>query len=382
MKYFMLVWAGLWRRQTRTLLTMLSIVVAFLLFGLLQGFSQGMNGIYKNLDVDRLYVQSRINITETIPIAGLTRVQSVPHVAAVTHWTYFGGFFRDSQNPLPLFAADIASLFKVYKDLKLPPEQLDTMLKTRTGMIVGKDLAERFNWSVGDRIPVGTFLWTQKSGSSNWSFDLVGIVDTSAYGAALASSAFVNYAYFNEARSFARDRVHFYVVRLDDPRLGQQVSKDIDALFENSANETKTQSEQAWAQAQMKQVADIDLIVNSIVGAVLFTLLFLTANTMGQSVRERVPELAVLKALGYSDAKVLTLVLVEAALVCIVSSLIGLLLAALVYTGLRSYFGQVLLPLVVVLAGIAIAIVLALVSGLPPALRAKRLKVVDALAGR
>jgi putative ABC transport system permease protein len=383
MKYFMLIWAGLWRKKARTILTMLSIVIAFLLFGLLQGINQGMKSVYENLNVDRMYVQSRINMTDGLPISYAQQIKSVPHVASVTHWTYFGGFFRDAQNALPVFATDAETLLKVYKEMKLPKEQLEAMLHTRTGALIGKEIADKYGWKVGDRIPIGTSIWTQKTGGNTWQFDIVGIIDVSAYGQGTGFPSFyINFDYFDEARAFGNGVIHYYILSLDDPRRGDEVGKAIDALFANSSNETKTQSEQAWAQSQIKQVADINFIVNSIVGAVLFTLLFLTANTMMQSVRERIPELAVLKTLGFSDSKVLVLVLLESVALCVFASLLGLGLARMAFGGLTALFGDVSLPIVVIESGIAIAIALALVSGLPPALRAKRLNIVDALAGR
>ncbi len=381
MKYFMLVWAGLWRKKTRTILTMLSIVIAFLLFGLLQGINQGMNSVYHNLNVDRMYVQSRISMTDGLPIAYLQRIKTVEHIAAATHWTYFGGFYRDAQNALPVFATDVEQLFKVYKEMKLPKDQYEAMLHTRTGAIIGKSIADRYGWKIGDRIPVGTSIWTQKTGGSTWQFDIVGIIDLSAYGGGFPSF-YINYDYFDEARAFGNGNIHYYILGLDDPRKGDEVGAAVDALFANSTNETKTQSEQAWAQSQIKQVADVNFIVNSIVGAVLFTLLFLTANTMMQSVRERIPELAVLKTLGFSDTKVLVLVMLESIALCVFASLLGLLFARGAFGMMGALFGRLSLPLIVVETGVAIALILALVSGLPPAIRAKRLNIVDALAGR
>jgi putative ABC transport system permease protein len=281
-----------------------------------------------------------------------------------------------------VFATDAEALFKVYKEMKMPKEQLDAMLHTRNGAIVGKDIAAKYGWKIGDRIPVGTSIWTQKKGGNTWEFEVVGIVDVSAYGATGFPSFYINFDYFDEARQFGNGGIHYYIASLDDPRRGDEVIAAVDALFVNSSNETKTQSEQSLAQTQIKQVADINFIVNSIVGAVLFTLLFLTANTMMQSVRERIPELAVLKTLGFSDTKVLVLVLLESVALCTLAALLGLGLAYLAFGGLKALFGEVSLPLIVIELGVAIAIGLAVVSGLPPALRAKRLNIVDALAGR
>jgi putative ABC transport system permease protein len=383
LKYFHLIWAGLWRKRARTFFTMASIVVAFLLFGLLQGLNQGFNTVVTNLNVDRLYVSAKTNMTDGLPISYGARIKAVPGVKAVSHWTYFGGYFRDAKNAIPAFATDPEALFKVYHEMTIKPEYLEAMKRTRTGALVGEALAKKYGWKIGDRVPIGTSIWTTKQGSSTWMFDIVGTWDTSKYGGGFPSF-YLNQEYFKENSAFGGDVVHYYLVGIKDPHQATQISKQIDALFANSTYETRTQTESALAQMQLKQLGDINFIVNAIVGAVLFTLLFLTANTMMQSVSERTPELAVLKTLGFSDGKVLTLVLVEALALCVFAAAIGLLLATLAFNSgaLRMIFGDFKMPLIVMAMGGGTALLLALVSGLPPAWRARQLNIVDALAGR
>jgi putative ABC transport system permease protein len=381
MKYFHLIWAGLWRKKTRTILTMLSIIVAFLLFGLLQGINQGFNTVVQNLNVNRLYTSAKTNMVDGLPISYWQRIKSVQGVQAVSHWTYFGGFFREAKNAIPAFATDVDQLFTIYKEIKIKPEYLEQMRKTRTGALVSEGLAKEYGWKVGDRVPIGTSIWTTKDGQNTWYFDIAGTFDVSAYGAGFPSF-YINYDYYDEAKAFGNGVVHYYLVGIADPRQATQVAKAIDAQFENSSNETRTQTESGLAQTQLKQIGDINFIVNAIVGAVLFTLLFLTANTMMQSVRERIPELAVLKTLGFSDAKVLTLVLIEAVLLCTLAALIGLGGATLIFPLLKALVGDLPMPLIVIEMGVGLAILLAIISGLAPAIRAQRLNIVDALAGR
>lgn len=383
MKYFTLIWAGLWRKKVRTIFTMLSIVVAFLLFGLLQGVNQGMNALIDNLDVDRLYVSARTNMTEGLPLQYQDKIATVPGVKEVAHWTYFGGYFQDQRTPIPAFATNADALFKIYKEMRIKPEYLEAMNRTRTGVLVSEALARQHGWKVGDRIPIGTTIWTTKSGSSTWEFDVVGTFDASDYGQGFPSF-YLNQEYFKEASAFGGYVVHYFLVGIEDPREATRISNAIDTLFANSSSETRTQTESALMQMQLKQVGDINFILNAIVGAVLFTLLFLTANTMMQSVRERTSELAVLKTLGYSDEKVLTLVLVEALMLCVFAAGVGLALATALFFSpiVRGFFGAIPMPAIVLVAGAAMAAVLAFVSGFPPAWRAKRLNIVDALAGR
>ena len=382
MKYFPLVWAGLWRKKVRTILTMLSIVIAFLLFGLLQTINLGMSGIYKDIDADRLFIQNNESMVDGLPIAYLNRIKEVPGVRVVTHWTYFGGFYREARNSFTMFAADIETLFAVYSQLKMPKDQYEAMLHTRTGIIASKSIAAKYGWKVGDKIPIGTAIWPKKDGTTSYQFDLVGILDVSAYGDAAFPPVYIHYDYFDEARAFSKGLITYYVARIDDPHHATQIGNAIDALFVNSSHETKTQSEQVWAQTQIQQVGDIQSIANSIVGAVLFTLLFLTGNTMMQSVRERVPELAVLKTLGFSNLKILILIMLESIALCVVACVAGLFLASVSFRALSGLVGNASLPTAVVLMGMGAAVLLALISGIPPACRAARLNLVDALADR
>jgi len=383
MKYFRLVWAGLWRKKVRTILTMLSIVFAFLLFGLVQGVNQGFNQAVNKLDVDRLYVTPRDSQADPLPISYYEQIKTIPGVKAASFWSYFGGYYRDSRNPIPAFATDVRSLFQVYKELKIKPEYLDAMEKTRTGALVSEALAKKYGWKVGDHIPLGTSIWTLKTGGNTWYFDIVGTFDASAYGGSFPSF-YLNQTYYSEAAAFGNSQTSLYLVRVDDPQKATQVATAIDAKFANSPAETRTQSESALMQRQMKQIGDINFIANMIASAVLFTLLFLTANTMAQSVRERTSELAVLKTLGFSDEKVLAMVLVEALLLCLFASAVGLFFASSMFKvpQMKAIFGALGMPTIVLIGGALIAIGLAIVSGLPPALRAKRLNIVEALAVR
>jgi putative ABC transport system permease protein len=237
---------------------------------------------------------------------------------------------------------------------------------------------------VGDKIPVGTTLWTNLEGRNTWTFDVVGIFDAAPKYAetSLGSGFWFNYDYWDEARRSDRHHVHQFIIRIDDPSRATAISSEIDKLFENSSDETRTQTENAAIQSQFKQLADIDFIANSIVGAVMFTLLFLTANTMMQSVSERIPELAVLKTLGFTGGAVCALVLAESLLLCLMAAIVGLLLSAVAVKAVGVALGTGTLPPVVMIGGLAIAVALALLSGLPPAVRAQRLNIVDALAGR
>ena len=382
MKYFPLLWAGLWRKRTRTILTLLSVVIAFLLFGLLQGVNAWLNNTVKESSASRLYTVSKISYIEPMPQSYMQRIESVPGVTAVAFNDWFGGYYRDAKNSITSYPVDPIRYFKVFPDWQLPKEQLDAFARNPNGAVVGDVLAKANGWKIGDHIPLKTSIWTKKDGTLNYDFELVGIYTVPSQPSN-ERIFLINYQGFNEARSFGQGMVGWYSFLIDDPKKASSIAKQIDAMFANSTYETKTQNEQEFAQATIKQLGDISFMVNAIVGAVMFTLLFLTGNTMMQSVRERIPELAVLKTLGFTDRAVTTLVLAESALLCLFAAFLGLGLAALIFPIARYIVGgQVLLPAAVFMTGAAAALLLALLSGLPPAWRANRLTVVDALAGR
>jgi putative ABC transport system permease protein len=384
MKYFVLVWAGLWRKPVRTVLTMISIVVAFLLFGMLQGVNQGINSQLTNNNGNRLWTTNRVSQVQSMPLSYLQQIKSVKGVREVTHLSFFGGYFQDAKNSVGAFATNVDAFASVYPELHISPEMVQAMQTTRTGALIGKPVAEQFQWKVGDQIPLGTTIWTNKQGSNTYTFDIVGIFDPdpAIRNSPLGSGFWFNYDYFTESRAFGQGTVHQYIVAINDARQAPMISKEIDSLFANSQDETRTQTEAASLQAQIKQLADINFIANAIAGAVMFTLLFLTANTMLQSVRERIPELAVLRTLGYSSRAVLILVLAEAFLLCSCAALLGLALSSGGLQAMGAMFGITSLPPEVIVLGLIAAALMALVSGLPPALRAQRLNIVDALAGR
>jgi putative ABC transport system permease protein len=378
MKFFPLVWASLWRKKARTLFTLLAIMIAFLLFGLLQGVNAWLNSFGTASNANRVYVVSRVSQIQPLPSAYLQRIVSVPGVESAAYIAALPGYYQEKNNALVAFATDVTAFFDIYPDWHVAPEQLAAMSRTRTGAIVAAPLMRAFGWKIGDRIPLRSSV-INRDGSADWNFEIVGIYDVPATPAE-ANRILINFAYFDEARLRERGTALAFVVSVKEPTRTAQVCAAIDAMFANSANETVTQDEKAYIQGELRQLGDVSLMANAIVAAALFTLLFLTGNTMMQSVRERTSELAILKTVGFSDRSVTLLVLVESALLCVLAASLGLLAAAAVFPITAAFgIGGAGLPLKVVAAGVGIALLLALASGLPPAWRAQRLVIVDAL---
>jgi putative ABC transport system permease protein len=387
MKYLHLVWAALFRRKTRTIFTLLSVLAAFLLFGLLDSvrsaFADAGNSV---TGVDRMVTISKVSFTMELPQSLLPRIKAVPDLKEVAYANWFGGVYQDPKN----FFANMAvspNFFSVYDEFVLSPSDAQAFASTRTGAVVGAELAKRFGWKVGDKIPLQATIYPQKDGSNDWTLDLVGIFhvsDPKLRGQ--EQQLFFRWDYFDEARQFGNGNIGWYILRVADRSHADQVARAVDALSANSDHETKTQTEQAFNAAFVGQFADIGLIVGAIMAAVFFTLVLLTGNTMAQAVRERIPELAVLKTLGFSNRSVLALVLAEAVLLILIGGLIGLAIATVVISALQTSLGGTM-PMSPVggaiwLRGIVLMVVIGLVVGALPALRGMRLRIVDALAGR
>ena len=385
MKYLPLIWAALWRRKPRTILTMLSVVVAFLLYALLTAVQAAFGAGVKLSGADRLVTMGRYSLTQVLPYAHWQQIRSVPGVDKVTIADWFGGIYQDERNFFPQFVVDAQTYLEIYPEITLPPEQKKNFLDTRTGAIVAKSLATRFGWKLGDKIPIHSTIWPLKSGSNDWTFDLVGIFDTQTpEERGNFEMMLLRHDYFDEARQFANGTIGWLISKVKDPGQAPQLAKQIDALFKNSPNETRTETEKAFNQGFLKQLGDIGLIISSILGAVFFTLLLLTGNTMMQSVRERVPELAVLKTLGYTDRMVLLLVLAESGALCMGAALLGVLLAGMLLPGIAANlpgFTGISLTGGAFAMAMLIAALLTVVVGAVPALRAMRLDIVNALSG-
>jgi putative ABC transport system permease protein len=340
--------------------------------------NSAFNEAVERANVNRLVTTNSISLTESLPYSDLQQIEALPGVARVAHASWFGPYYQDPKNFVFAFPIEPERYFAVYPELVVPKEQLDALLHTRTGAIIGADLARKYGWKIGDRVPLHSTIWTKPDGTSDWSFDIVGIY-TVPSNPAQENAFFFNYSYFDEGRAFGKGTVGWYIEQVKDPRQSAEVAAAVDKLFANSSDETKTETEKEFQQAFLKQIGDINRIVTYILFAVFFALLFATGSTMMQSVRERVPELAVLKTLGFSDTGVLTLVLCESLLLCVLAALLGLAIAWLLFPGLKDTLGVVKMPLPVIVEGVIGAALLALVVGTIPAWKAKRLDIIEAL---
>jgi putative ABC transport system permease protein len=381
MKFLHLVWCNLKRKKLRTSLTLLSIVVAFILFGFLSAIQQALVGGVALAGADRLIVRQKVSIINLLPISYEARMNRIPGVDFATHQTWFGGIYQDPKNFFMQNPVEPENFLKMHPEIIIPPEQVKDWLATRTGAIVGRRTANRFHWKIGDKVPIQSTIWSA-NGSRTWTFDIVGIYDGKDKGTD-TTPLFFRYDYFDEARGgWGKGQVGWYTIRIKDPSQAAEVAKLVDAEFENSPAETKTEPEGAFIQGWASQIGNIVFIVAAILAAVFFTILLVTGNTMAQAVRERTGELGVLKAIGFTNGRIVALVLAESCLLTVLGGTLGLGVAWLMISrgdptsGLLPMF---FLPARALLTGFGISIALGFVTGIFPALQAMRLRVADAL---
>ena len=384
MKLLPLVWSNLRRRKIRTIFTLLSVAVAFILFGMLMAIRVAFSAGVTIAGAERLVMLDRISLINTLPLRYLAQIRAEPGIADVTHANWFGGVYQDPKNFFANMAVDPESWMRVHPEFVIPADQKATWLADRTGAMVGVETARRFGWNVGDRVPLQGTIYRRPDGRP-WEFTIDAIYD-SAEKNADRSQFFFHYDYLNETISsgaYGRDEVSWYIIRVVDPTQSVQVAGRLDALFANSSSETKTATEKAFVSSFASQIGDIGTIMIAIASAVLFTILLVSGNTMAQAIRERTSELAVLKTLGFSDGQIAGLVLAESCLIAGVGGAVGLALSwaaiTLIPDPTHGLLPSIYLPARDAVLGFGLIAALGLLTGLVPAFEARRLRIVDAL---
>jgi putative ABC transport system permease protein len=380
MKYLPLIWKSLWRRKVRTIFTLLSIFIAFLLFGILMTIRAAFSIGVDLAGMDRLILIHKISLIMPLPQAYEGRLQTVPGVDVVSNSSWFGGIYQDPKNFFAQMAVEPEKYLQIYKEFKIPADQKKAWYEDRKGAIAGRALAERFGWKIGDHIPLQATIWQPKGGGLTWDFNLVGIYDGDP--GVDTTSFFFHYDYLNENRQNGEGLVGWYIVKVKDPKQSTALATLFDDMFANSNAETKTTTEKGFVEGFAKQIGDIGSIMMAILAAVLFTILLVVGNTMAQAVRERTSELAVLKTLGFSDVTVLSLVLAESLFVAVVGGGLGLFLAWLFVQGgdpTNGLLPAFYLPGRDLVLGVALMILVGVAAGILPAAGAMRLKITDAL---
>jgi putative ABC transport system permease protein len=379
MRFLPLVWRNLLRRKVRTTFTLLSILVAFVLYAFLMTIRTAFSLGVEVAGVDRLMMMHKVSLIQLLPISYMRQIQSTPGVTLVSHNTWFGGTYQDKANQFAVMAVDPEPHLKAFPEFKVAPEHVKAWLADRQGALVGRDVAMRYGWKLGDRIPIQGTIWEPKQGST-WYFNVDGIYDGDT--TVDKTNFFFRYDYFDENRRDAFGQVGWYTIKIDNASRAAEIAAKLDAQFANSSAETKTSTEKAFLQGFVNQIGDVGAIMVAILVAVLFSILLVAANTMAQSVRERTNELAVLKTLGFSNGLVLVLVLAESLFMAALGGGLGLGIAWLLVS--QGSFNNAFLPIFVlrsrdVVIGVVLCGALGTLAGALPAASAMRLRITDAL---
>ena len=378
MKYLPLLWANLRRKRLRTGLTFACVVAAFLLFGVLKGVEYALTGVADLAGEDRLVTQHRVSLIQYLPISYLDRIRAIDGVRYATSNDWFGGFYQDDRNQLNVVAVDAASFADVYSEYGTA-EQKRAFIADRTGALVGRDIAARYGWKVGDTVPIRSNIFRKRNGADSWDLRIAAIYDLESDN----SSVYLQYEYLNEERTYGHDEIGWVVMRIADPSRGPEIGKRIDDLFANSSAETRTSSESAFLQGFANQMGNIGAIVTVVAAAVFFTMLLVTANAMAQAVRERVRDIAVLRTLGFSNALVVVLVLAEGVGITVLGAALGLWLGTgltrSIGTQVQTFFPLMSVPSDAFATGVLLAVALGVLACALPCAQIWRLSVVEQL---
>lgn len=376
MKFLFLIWINLKRKKVRTLLTIGSFAIALFLFGLLVTIHVAFHQGVEVAGADRLVVRNHISLIMPLPFSYKERLW-VPGVKGVTFASWFGGVYQSEKNFFPQFSIDSETYLDMFPEYTIPPAQWTSFLKDRQGCIAGRDIAKRFGWKIGDRVPIRGTIYP-----GAWEFNLCGIFDGKSISDNTTQFWF-HHKYLEENSPIGdRGMVGWYYVKVADPQQAPLIAAAIDEKFSNSPFETVTETEKAFAAGFLKQIGNIKFILTTVGIVIFFTLLLITGSNIAMSVRERTNEVAVFKTLGFSDSRIFMLVLSESMTYALAGGAIGIGLCKLFTMQGDPTKGMLplfyLAPTYIVL-GLAISAVVGLMSGIIPACLAMRLKIVDAM---
>lgn len=378
-----LVWVALKRRMGRTIFTWLSVVATFILFGILAAVRYGMFGQLNIINAERLITNNLVTPGDGMPVSYYDKIITVPGVAAVMYLGGLQGYFGDPQNSVRVLFANSHSVTRVFPEFTIEPRQMQAWLGDRQGAIAGPVLARRMGWKVGETIPVQSQV-AQKNGSTTWYFHLDGIYHTHL---PLGYKEFFvgHYQYLNQAVAdpHLQNKVFRIFERIDDPRNATRISNAIDDLFANSSPQTLTQPEVQEVVSFVRQFGNITAMVVDVGIAVFFTLLLIVGNSFAQSVRERLPEFAMLRALGFKPGRIMLLVTSESLLLLVSGATVGLFLGWLITRAVYPLVGNLLGTFQMTWnaagTGIVLAVVFGILAAVVPLWLISRLRVAETL---
>ena len=380
MKFVGLVLKSARRSKRRTALTMISVALAVFLFSSLRAVLDGFDSVSAASSSTRLVTIRSTSMIFSMPRSHAETIKSLPDVQDITWASWFGGIYKDPKNFFGQFAVEPESYLRMYPEVILTPEDRKAFLDDRTGCIVGEGLANRFGWKIGDRIVLQVGIPTY--GTQDFDFTIRGIYKPGGSAVDNQSMMF-NWKYADE-RSIEKGQVGWYVVKIDSPDHAPQISTAIDQQFANTPYETKTDTEKQFQSSFASMFGNLNLLLGSIALAVVVSTLFVAANTMAMSVRERTTEIAVMRTLGFPSGWIFFFIAGEGLLISIVGGVLGALLAWAIVDGEKLGISGGFAPVFAVspvnaAVGVGISAIIGVIAGTIPAAMASRLKIVDAL---
>ncbi|MBI4364757.1 MAG: ABC transporter permease [Candidatus Latescibacteria bacterium] len=378
MKFMRFVAANLLRAKRRTFLTVFSIAISLFLFCTLRTVLTSFEASLRASDASRLVVRHGASLVFPLPLSYRERLKQVSGVTGVTYGNWFGGYYQDPKNHFAQFAMDTRTFLDLFPECVLPPAEAEAFRAERTACIVGRSLARKYGWKIGDQVPIiGTIF------PGEWMFTLRGVYEGRSKDVD-ENTLFFHWDYLNESLpEVRRSQVGVYWLRIARADLAAAVSDRVDALFENSPQPTKTETEKAFQAGFISMIGNIQLLLAIIGSAIVFAIMLVTINTMMMAARERTTEIAVLKTLGFGDGLILRLVGAEALVLSLLGGILGCGLAAVVFhesdfTAGGFFPNFRVLPGTVV-QGLLLASLMGILSGIVPSFQAARLRIAAAL---
>lgn len=380
MKYLRLVWLGLWRTPLRTVTNLISLVVFFVIFGIGNGIKARFDAVVAGMNPNNLRVYSSTSFSDPLPYGYRSKIEQISGVQSVTPISFLRGYFGDPKSRGWAAAVDVGTWPTTMPEKTvLSSVDYKRWATTRIGAVVGKQLAAEHNWKIGDRVSLTSTTYPRANGSSVWPFEIVGIykrTDVPEW----ANEVWFDYRYFAASRLPVGNGVNMFAVRVARTNELRNVAAAVTNEFANSSDPVEVQSESEWVRAAIREVADISLLVHAVVGANLFILLVLLGTSLWQSFRERETDLAIMKAIGFSDSKVFALCVAEGLTLCLAGAVLGLCVSSAIFQRVTRELDLGTMPGTIWLEAFALAALVALVASFMPAVRARRLTVIEQLS--
>jgi len=385
MNMFTLIWQNSLRKKVRFTLTCLSALVAFFLFTTLSAINNALSSNANSIDNYRLITSHKVSMTRALPINFSDKIKNINGVDKVSYSSWFGGYFQNEKQQVTMTAVDSSNYFAIYDEYQLSPAQLKKWQNTQTGIIIGSEIAKKYHWNVGDSIPLSSSIWMNRDGLFTWQFTVSAIYQ-GKHESTDNKKIFFQHKYFDRARAYSQNSINWLTTKISPSADNEQVIQLIDQKFANSSSPTRTITEQVFIKEQAQQFIDMAMVIKLVLSAVFFTLLLIVCNTLIQVIRERLSELAMMKALGFSAPYLIIQIYAEALFLIGLGAVSGTILATLTLNSVQVNMANFLVGIYIAkshyLISIIIVFIAAAMGSLFPAISIKNLNISQTLGAK